>query len=140
MRLFMKRVGQSLVPDGMEDVTDFLKLPVGKVISVDVRQSRSVSQHRLWFALCRRIGDAVGVKAEAVSDLLLIETGHYETLRTQTHGDLLRAKSIAFGVLPQAEFSDIFDRAVAVITAEWGIARADILACVQDLLIPTEVH
>lgn len=140
MRLFMKRVGDTLKPEGPEDYEDFKKLPLGKLISVDVRQSRSGAQHRLWWGLCRRIGDSVGSEAESVSDLLLIESGHYETLRSKKYGDIMRAKSIAFTALDQSDFNQLFDKAVDVIVSNWGIARKDVLEAVQDLLIPTEKH
>jgi hypothetical protein len=134
MRLFMKRVGDGLRPDGPEDFVDFSKLPIGKLLSVEVRQSRSLAQLRLWWGLARRIGDSVGVQAEAVSDLLLIEAGHYEVLRSKSHGDILRAKSIAFAALPHDEFNALFDRAVEIITFQWGIERRDVLDAVADLL------
>lgn len=122
-------------------MADLAKLPIGTAVCIDVKKmTRSLAQHRLWWGMCRRIGDAVGSQAEAVSDLLLIESGHYETLRTKSHGDILRAKSIAFTSLGQVEFNELFDKAIDVIMSNWGIARKDVLDAVQDLLIPTEHH
>jgi hypothetical protein len=140
MKFFGRRKGDGIFPDGMEDVQDFAKLPIGKLLSIEIRTSRSNNQLRLWWGLCRRIGESVGAEAESVSDLLLIESGHCETLRSKKYGDILRAKSIAFTAMDQTEFNQLFDKAVDVIVSNWGIARKDVLEAVQDLLIPTEAR
>ena len=136
VKFLAKRVGNTLVPDAIEDGTEFAKLPIGKLVWVEARQSRSLPQLRLWWGLCRRIGAAVGVEPESVSDLLLIEAGHYDLLRSKKYGDIRRAKSISFATLDATEFNAIFDKAVDVIYTNWGIAREDVLEVVQDLLIP----
>lgn len=129
-KLFLKRVGFYLVPDGDESVSALAGLPLGKSFMAEVKQPRNVQHHRLFWAVCKRIGDGVGRDAEQIATVFKLATGHYEVIRSKHHGELRIPKSISFGRMGQDEFREFFDRCVAVALSEWGIepeALADLI-------------
>lgn len=129
-KLFLKRVGFYLVPDGDESVSALAGLPFGKSFMAEVKQPRNVQHHRLFFAICKRIGDGIGRDAEQIVTIFKLATGHYETIRSKNHGELRIPKSIAFGNMSQDDFRIFFDRCVVVALEEWGIepeALADLI-------------
>lgn len=127
------RNGNALKAFGSESDAVLSKVPFGKVVYVEVKQPRNGKHHRLYWSLCSRIGDAIGVESETVSDVLKIRTGHCTNVQTK-RGILQLPKSISFAAMDQTEFREFFEKAVTVIVSEWGIARSDVLDCVKDLL------
>lgn len=135
--LFLRRVGNTLAPDGDESVSELLSLPFGKSFKAEVKLPRNPRFHRLYFALCKRIGDGIGKDAEQISTVFKYATGHYDTMRTKSYGEVKVPKSISFAKLDETAFRKFFDACVATALTEWGI-EADALA---DLLDPkTEVR
>jgi hypothetical protein len=135
-KLFVRRVGNALQPDGADCAAVFSKLPFGRAIQVDIKQPRNVRFHRLYWALVNRIADAIGSEPETVSDLLKIETGHCTLVRSKKYGDLRLPQSISFAKMDEMAFRKFFDACVLVIHENWGIAVPDILSAVEDLLHP----
>lgn len=123
-----------LRPYGAESAAAFGKLPFGKTVRVEVKQPRNGKFHRKYWLLCARIGDAVGVDSENVSDLLKIETGHCTIVKSKTYGELRLPRSISYAAMDNAAFSEFWDKCVQVICSTWGIARADALEAVKDLI------
>jgi len=135
MLYWATREGMTLRPYGAESASVFSKLPLGKVVQVEVKQPRNAKHLRLYWTLCHRIGDAIGVEAEDLSDVLKLRTGHVRVIKTRRGTETLPA-SISFAKMTQEDFSKFYERCVTLITTEWGIARADVLECVKDLLEP----
>ncbi len=129
------REGMTLRPYGAESSSIFSKLPFRKVVQVEVKQPRNGAHHRLYWSLCARIADAVGIESEDVSDLIKVRTGHVRTIKTK-RGTEEFPKSISFAAMDQSAFKEFFDKAVYVIENEFGIARPDVLVAVADLLHP----
>lgn len=136
--LFVRRIGNALAPDGSDCASVLAKVPFGKLMRIEIKQPRNGNFHRLYWALCARIGDAVGVDSENISDLLKIETGHCTIVKSKTYGELRLPRSISYAAMDNAAFSIFFERCVQVICDTWGIAKPDVLAAVEDLLVPTE--
>jgi len=118
--LFVQRVGHGLFPDGDESIAAFEKIPAGKPIRCEVKQPRNVRFHRLYFALCQRIGDGVGLTSENVSDLFKIATGHVTKIKTK-RGIIEVPKSIAFNNLDDLGFREFFNNCMRVAFEEWGL-------------------
>lgn len=138
MEIYLRRAGNSLVPDGQEAIDEIAKLPFGKSLRAEVKRDRSGPHHRLFFALCSRIASAVGSETETVVDLLKISTGYCTWIHTKSHGRIPIPKSIAWKNMDQTKFGLFFDKCLDTIYAEWSIERPDILAVVSDLIVPTE--
>jgi hypothetical protein len=131
MRFFGQRIGNGLVPDGADSVEEFERLPFGKVLRIDAVQSRSLAHHRLFFALCHRIGKGIGRPAEWVSDAFKVETKHYHIFEYGSKA-VLQLDSIAFDKMDQTAFRTFFEECVQIAYREWRIDPADL----ADLLIP----
>lgn len=135
---FVIRVGNGLYAGDETNLAALLKLPYDRPILIEARAPRNGAHHRLYWALCHRIADAVGSTSETVSDLLKINTGHCHFVSSKNHGYLKLPKSISFAAMDQTEFSAFFERCLVCIYEEWGIERKDIIAAIEDLLVPTE--
>lgn len=133
---FVMREGMNLRPYGAESASVLGKLPLTKMLHIEVKQPRNGRHLRLYWTLCHRIGDALGLESEDISDVLKIKTGHYREVKTK-RGVEIFPRSISFAAMDQTAFKPFFDKCVLVITTEWGIERADILECVKDLLEET---
>lgn len=128
------RSGNSLRPWGAESGDQFAKLQHDKPLYVEVKAPRNSKHSALYWVLCHRIADAIGVDHENVSDLLKIETGHFTTIKSKKHGELKLPRSISFAKMDQEAFGKFFEGCLVAITTEWGIARPDVLAAVSDIL------
>src|SRR4029077_13549070 len=91
-----KRIGATLHADGDESIAVLEKIPHGKSVQVEVRQPRYGPRHRFYWALCQRIGMALGIEPENISDILKISAGHYTSIKTRNYGEVKLPKSIAF--------------------------------------------
>lgn len=138
MEIYLKRVGNSLVPDGQEAIEAISKLPFGKPLRADVKRDRSGPHHRLFYALASRIASAVGTETETVVDLLKVSTGHCTWVQTKSHGRIPIPKSISFRAMDQLQFRAFFDACLDTVYREWAIERLDVLAVLSDLITPTE--
>jgi hypothetical protein len=133
MMFWAIREGLTLRPFGAESAAEFGKMPFGKVFQVTVKQPRNGAHHRLFWTLCARIGDAVGCEHEDIAFLLKLRTGHVRRIHTKTGIEEIPL-SISFAKMDQTAFKEFFDKCVHVIYNEFGIARADVLDAVKDLL------
>lgn len=139
-QLWCRRIGLTLIPDGNESLAELEKLPKNKTLKVEVRQERNLQHHKLYWALCHRIGDALGIEPEAISDILKIATNHCIAVKTTTYGELKLPKSISFAAMDQNQFREFFNRCVDVIELEWCIARKDLKDAIKDLLKDSETQ
>lgn len=130
---WMIREGMTLRPFGAESAEVFGKIPFGKVVHVTAKQPRNGAHHRLFWTLCARIAGAVGCDAEHIAHILKVRTGHVDLVKTRRGVEEIPC-SISFAKMDQAAFKEFFDKCVAVIHTELGIAQPDILECVKDLL------
>jgi len=109
-----------------------LSLPFNKSLRIEVRQPRNPAFHRLFFALCKRIGDGIGKDTEQIATVFKYATGHYDAFKTKTYGEVKVPRSISFAKLDETAFRVFFDRCVEVALTEWGIDAASL----ADLLDP----
>lgn len=101
------------------------KVKAGSLCQVDVKRPRNIHRHRLYWALCQHVADALGnVTAENVSDVLKLECGHFRTLRGKTQ-EWKVPLSISFDKLDEDGFRDLLDRAIQVVAEQWLHALPD---------------
>lgn len=131
------RNGDNLTPADSESAAIFSRVPFGSPVHVEVKQPRNGKQMRLYWALCQRIANAVGADAEGVSDLIKLRTGHVHIVSTKK-GIERFPRSISFAKMDGTSFSEFLDKAILVICEDFGMSRPDVLAAVQDLIVPTE--
>lgn len=109
-----------------------LSLPFNKSLRAEVKAPRNPSFHRLYFAICKRIGDGIGKDAESISTVFKYATGHYDVIRTKSYGEVKVPKSISFAKLDETGFRQFFDKCVETALSEWGIEASSL----ADLIDP----
>lgn len=123
MKLLVVNTPRGLVPLGDDDYDQKKKLKIGEAYTVEVKIARNVQFHRKYFALISYAWEflteqevaAFGSK-EGFRKSVEITAGHYEPLYDMETGSFVHApKSISFGSMDNAEFSDLYDRVKDVI-------------------------
>lgn len=118
---YVRRVGNMLAGADDESTCELLKLPFTKPLRAEVKQPRNPAFHRLYWALCARIASGIGVEAESISSIFKLATGHTETIRTKSYGDVKIPKSISFASLDEMGFREFFNRCLEVAWTEWKL-------------------
>lgn len=131
--LFVKRIGNTIVPDGDESVAVFADIPFGKVLRCELKQPRNLLHHKLFWALCARIGKGIGQDAEWVERAFKVETGHFDFYKYRGRESMV-LRSIAFHNMDQIAFRAFFEQCVEIMYHVWKIDPAS----VADLLVPEE--
>ena len=129
--LWLRRVGDTLVPDSTEAAADFSRLPPGRPLKTVVTCPRNGKHHRLYWLICKRIANAVGTESDVISDMLKIATGHCRIVKSKTMGVLKLPKSIAWSAMDQQDFNGFFDRVMLAIKENWG---GEALEAIADLV------
>ena len=101
------------------------RMKPGTLCQVDVKRPRNIQRHRLFFALCNHIADALGnVTTNEIADVLKIETGHCRILLGKTQ-EWRVPLSINFSAMDEDEFRDFLERAFLVVAEQWLHALPD---------------
>lgn len=118
MKVFMVRTINGLLPDD-ERATEALRgIKIGQTVAVEVTRPRNIQHHRLYWAMCTKIGNALDVAPENISDVLKLRTGHFVVVHTKA-GPVHLPRSISFAAMDQAAFREFFERCAKVISMEW---------------------
>lgn len=121
--LWLRRVGNSLFPDGDESIAELSKIAFDKSLRCEVKQPRNSQHHKLFWSVCARVASGIGAESDAVCDVLKIATGHYTLIRSKSYGEIKLPKSISFAKMDQTQFRTFFDKCMETIFTEWGIDR-----------------
>lgn len=121
------RVSTGLKPANKAAYEALQKYKEGQYVRVEIAQVRSPEQLRKYWALITlawQNQEAYATK-EDLSSAALCAIGHCYTVK---RGDVVieRAKSIAFGNLPQAEFNQIYDAVRDLLARTLGITADDL--------------
>ena len=123
MKFIVINTPRGLVPYGDDDYEAKSKLKVGEAYTVEVKIARNVDFHRKYFAMIAYAWEFLSereVMAFKTKDgfrkSIEVAAGHYEPLYNVTTGAFDHApKSISFGSMDNAEFSDLYNRVKDVI-------------------------
>ena len=120
MRAFYTKTTSGLAPADDAAREAFARVKLGALVVVEVTRPRNIQRHRLWWALCRRIAQAVGgdLTADNVSDLLKVGTGHCRIIKGKRDTYKLPL-SISFSNMDEDEFAGLMDRATVFIAEQW---------------------
>ena len=99
------------------------KLSFHKPIMVDVKQKRSVHQHRLYWGLIRKVHDnlperldSMWPRPENLSKAILERLGYTDEIYGLDGKVFKQVQSIAFDNMDHTEFSEFMDQAIQLIT------------------------
>lgn len=135
MKLMVINTPRGLIPCGDDDYEEKRKLKTGKVYTVEIKMARNVEFHRKYFALISYAWEFLNEREtaafkskEGFRKSVEITAGHYEPVYNISTGEFDHApKSIAFGKMDNAEFSDLYERVKDVIFTIIGdrVTRAE---------------
>jgi hypothetical protein len=131
------RHGSNLVPADPMAAEDIERLSPSKALMVEVKQPRSLPQHRLLFALLRKVTDNMdGVTENALLSWLKVKLGYIEHMPLGFGRSYAAPASISFAAMSQPDFREFFDRAVDLICAEVipGLDKPALLREVNKML------
>lgn len=123
MKLLVVNTPRGLVPMGDDDYDEKKKLKLGETYSVEVKVVRNLDFHRKYFALISYAWEFLNEQETAAfrskdgfRKSVEIAAGHYEPQYDLTTRSYIHApKSISFGKMDNAAFSDLYRRVKDVI-------------------------
>lgn len=123
MKLIVLNTPRGLVPLDDNDYDEKRKLRLGQTYSVEIKVPRNVDFHRKYFALISYAWEFLNEDEEKrfrtkenFRKYLEIAAGHSETFYHPVLEDYVEMpKSISFGSMDNAEFSDLYERIKDVI-------------------------
>ena len=122
---FAKSTGDKLIPNSRAAAMALEALPRGVALKIEATQPRNGKQHRLFWAFCALVADAlnsgptpVAWDSDRVATLLKLATGHVETVKLSAK-DAHRLgveyaalpKSISFAAMDGDAFGKFMDAA-----------------------------
>lgn len=123
MKLLVVSTPRGLVPLGDDDYEEKKKLKLGQTYSVEVKVARNVDFHRKYFALISYAWEFLNEQEterfrtkENFRKYVEVAAGHCDVIfhpRLQEYVEI--PKSISFGKMDNAEFSDLYQRVKDVI-------------------------
>ena len=123
MKLLVVSTPRGLVPLGDDDYEEKKKLKLGQTYSVEVKVARNVDFHRKYFALISYAWEFLNEQEterfktkENFRKYVEVAAGHCDVIfhpRLQEYVEI--PKSISFGKMDNAEFSDLYKRVKDVI-------------------------
>ena len=123
MKLLVINTPRGLVPLGDDDYDEKKKLKLGQTYSVEVKVARNVDFHRKYFALISYAWEFLNEQEterfrtkENFRKYVEVAAGHCDVIfhpRLQEYVEI--PKSISFGKMDNAEFSDLYKRVKDVI-------------------------
>ena len=123
MKLLVVNTPRGLVPLGDDDYEEKKKIKLGQTYSVEVKVARNVDFHRKYFALISYAWEFLNEQEterfrtkENFRKYVEVAAGHCDIIfhpRLQEYVEI--PKSISFGKMDNAEFSDLYQRVKDVI-------------------------
>lgn len=131
MKLWFRRVGHGLFPDGDEALSEFEKLPIDKPLEADLKQAKNPRFRRLYWVLCTRIGIGIGQSRKWVSDAFKVEAELYTIFK---YGGRTHIVLGSTSDMDEPAFKEYFERCVQIAYSRWDVDPAS----VADILAPEE--
>jgi len=118
--LLMVRRGAMFHPADDLAAEDMLAVPNGKPVLVEVRNPRSLPQHRLLFKMIREVARATPtpISENALRQWLTVRTGHVDVMPLGFGKTYEAPRSWAFDKMTQPEFRKLFEDVVQLILTE----------------------
>lgn len=120
MKLVCVRTLDGLRPADERDRELISKLKLGKLVTVEVRQSRNIRELRLYFAILHLIfpQQSTWETVDDLDDAIRCAVGHC-TKTTLKNGEIMvRPKRLSFNKLSQMDWRDYLDRVMRLVTTK----------------------
>lgn len=136
--IYLRRTIGGLKPDNALGEEIIAKIPMGSVVSAEIRRPRHLRHHRKLFALLQAIFPHQDTYPtfKAFRAAVLCAVGHCEAVPLPDGRTVLVPESISFAKLDQSGFEQLYDRALDLILTRIlpGIDRDDVEREVSTIL------
>lgn len=117
--ILMRRTETGLGPADHDAAEALARLKPGDQVFVRVHRPRSISQHRMFFAMLARVAEATEFEtAERLLAALKLAMGRYDLLRLPSGRVVPVPQSISFAAMAHDEFQRFMDDAVRLIVRD----------------------
>ncbi len=126
MRIWLSRRHLSLIPTDEDSSRVIHRLGEGECVQVSVSRIRSIKWHRLYFGLCKLIGENSDPhrRADAVDPEIRVRAGHYDCYEVDGH-EVRVPKRIAFTELTADEWAELWPSIELAMSERYGVTAAD---------------
>lgn len=136
MEFFAKRIGDTLWAADEISQAELDRVPMHKLVHVEVRQERNAGRHRLYFALVRIIARAFDQDEDDVDYKLRVAVGHCRDVHFPGGRIEKRALTIRWSEMDELAFTPFFEKIVRAIYELYGILPKDTQARLDEILAP----
>lgn len=121
MSAWFYKKGNSLVPTDEEGRHGLEKLGDGECIEVTIVRPRSLQWHRMYFGICKLIGENQDPQrdADSIDYELRIRSGHYDVITIDGH-EVRVPKRIAFAKLSAERWAALWPQFELAISTRFG--------------------
>jgi hypothetical protein len=134
-RALFRRTVTGLIPEDDHARSMLRGVKIGATVAADIARPRNLEHLHLYWLLMDTIAEAIGAESENVSDLVKLRSGHVRTIKTKS-GMVQFPKSISFAQLDRAGFNIFFDKACAIVCAEFlpHLKADDLRRQIEDMV------
>ena len=125
MKTSMIKQGGTLVADNQQAADVLAKIPDGRLVMVEVRQSRNVLNHRRFFKFLDAVFDMQDHfdDKEPLRKWLIMKTGRFITIEAPNGFIIFEPESINFASMDELEFKSFFSDAINVVLRELNLDK-----------------
>lgn len=147
MKIYCVKQAGVLVPSTEEDAEQLNKIAAGKVVSVEVKQTRNYQFHQKFFAALNLGFDAFDPQATHKGEPVqksfdrfrkdvIILAGYYDNVANIKGEVRAEAHSISFGSMSQERFEEVYNAVVNVLLTRVlrNYTRSDFDKVIQELI------
>ena len=143
MRFAAIRHGLELRPTDEAGRQAIQSLRLHDQVMVEVKQARSLRQHRLYWGLIRTVHENLPEeleknfpRPESLSKAILEALDYVDTLTGLDGKQFRQVKSIAFHNMDATEFNDLMEKAIDLVTTRLipGLGSADLMDEVTEMI------
>lgn len=138
MRVLCRRTLSGIAPADEQAQAELRRVPLGKLVQVEIKSARNPRQHRLLWSLLTVLaehGDFPSPDAALIA--LKMATGLVDHVRVSKDGTTaIVPKSISYASMPQTEFAAWFESAIQVVTERWlpGMSSEVLKAQIDEMV------
>lgn len=121
MRLWFHKSGRGLLPSDDTSGNLLARMTAGECLEFQVLRPRSVQWHRMYFGLCRVIGENQDPPRDedSIDAELRVRAGHYDVVLVDER-EVRVPKRIAFHALTGDEWAELWPKIDAAIRERFG--------------------
>lgn len=121
MKIWLAKHGRGFIPTDDESSAVHAKMGAGECAEFEVIRPRSLQWHRMYFGICREIGQNQDPPRDesSIDNELRVLAGHYDVMYVQGH-EVRVPKRIAFAKLSGDQWAELWPSLELAINERFG--------------------